>query len=87
VPVRTSATELDSMKALYQQVPQYKVAIDQLAKTRTQDWVRVFVPGGDAILTEGIEEIVLNNTPAKDAFEAITPRLEQAYQENVEPYL
>lgn len=88
VPVRTSATESDTMKALYQQTPQYKVAIDQLAtKTRNQDWVRVFVPGGDAILTEALEQIILKNTPAKEAFEQATPRLEQAYKENVEPYL
>ncbi|MFD2841763.1 ABC transporter substrate-binding protein [Populibacterium corticicola] len=88
VPVRTSAGESETMKALYEEVPLYKVAIEQLeTKTRNQDWVRVFVPGGDAILTEGIEEIVLNNTPAEEAWKQITPRLEQAFEENVEPYL
>lgn len=88
VPVRSSAMEGPIMQELYQQIPLYKTAIDQLeTKTRTQDWVRVFVPSGDAILTEGIEQIVLKNTPAKTAWESITPRLEQAYKENVEPYL
>lgn len=87
MPVRTSALETETMTNLYEEIPLYTVAVEQLGITRTQDWVRVFVPGGDQILSEGLEEIVLNNTPAQEAFEAITPRLERAYTENVEPYL
>lgn len=88
MPVRSSAMTGETMTKLYQEIPLYKTAVEQLeTKTRTQDWVRVFVPSGDQILTEGIEQIILKNTPAKDAFAAIMPRLEQAYKENVEPYL
>ncbi|WP_084618352.1 ABC transporter substrate-binding protein [Jonesia quinghaiensis] len=87
VPVRTSATTGETMTALYEEIPLYRVAIDQLERTQTQDWARVFVPSGDQILTDGIEQIVLNNTPAEEAWAAITPRLEQAFSENVEPYL
>ncbi|ACV09880.1 ABC transporter substrate-binding protein [Jonesia denitrificans] len=87
MPVRTSATTGPTMTALYDEIPLYRVAIDQLAITRSQDWVRVFVPSGDQILSEGIEQIVLKNTPAQQAWESITPRLDRAFTENVEPYL
>ena len=88
MPVRTSAVEGETMSSIYAATPQFRTAVDQLAeKSRSQDWVRVFVPGGDQILTDGIEQIVLKGTPAAEAFASITPRLEKAYQENVEPYL
>lgn len=88
MPVRTSAVESDTMKAVYEQAPQFRTAVDQLAdKARSQDWIRVFVPGADAILTEGLEQIVLNGTDPAEAFESITPKIETAYRENVEPYL
>ncbi len=88
MPVRTSAVESDTMQAVYAQTPQFRTAVDQLAdKARSQDWVRVFVPGADAILNEGIEQIVLQGTDPAEAFAAITPRIETAYRENVEPYL
>jgi sn-glycerol 3-phosphate transport system substrate-binding protein len=88
MPVRTSAVESDAMKAVYEQAPQFRTAVDQLAdKARSQDWIRVFVPGADAILTEGLEQIVLQGTDPAEAFGAITPKIETAYRENVEPYL
>ncbi|GAA4622512.1 ABC transporter substrate-binding protein [Cellulomonas oligotrophica] len=88
MPVRTSAIESEEMQAVYEQTPQFRTAVDQLGeKARSQDWIRVFVPGADQILTEGIEEIVLRGTDPKTAFEQITPDIETAYRENVEPYL
>ncbi|KAB1657451.1 MULTISPECIES: ABC transporter substrate-binding protein [unclassified Pseudoclavibacter] len=88
IPVRTSAIQSDSVQQLLSTKPQFKTAIDQLAqKSRSQDWARVFVPGGDKILTDGIEQIMVNNTAAAEAFGAITPQLQQAYDENVKPYL
>ncbi|MFI2754934.1 ABC transporter substrate-binding protein [Cellulomonas sp. P22] len=88
MPVRTSAVESDEMKKVYASTPQFRTAVDQLAdRARSQDWIRVFVPGADKILTEAIEQIVLKGEDPKAAFEAITPQLERAYSENVEPYL
>ncbi|WP_265520286.1 ABC transporter substrate-binding protein [Oerskovia flava] len=88
MPVRTSAQEGETMSAIYDSTPQYRTAVDQLAtKARSQDWARVFVPSGDQILTDGIEEIVLKGTDPAEALAALTPRLERAFRENVEPYL
>lgn len=55
--------------------------------TDKQDDVRVFVPGADALLNEALEQIVIEGTDPKTAFESATPRIETAYTENVEPYL
>lgn len=88
IPVRTSAVDSDAMQQVIAKTPQARTAIDQLAqKSRTQDWARVFIPGGDKILTEGIEQIMVNGTAAADAFSGIEPQLQQAYDENVKPYL
>lgn len=88
MPVRTSAVESDTMKAVYEQAPQFRTAVDQLAdKARAQDYIRVFVPGADALLTDAIEQIVLEGTDPAAAFESVTPQIETAYRENVEPYL
>ncbi|EYR62049.1 glycerol 3-phosphate ABC transporter substrate-binding protein [Actinotalea ferrariae CF5-4] len=88
MPVRTSAIESPEMQAVYAEAPQFRTAVDQLNdKARSQDWIRVFVPGADQLLTEGIEQIVLRGTDPAEAFESITPRIETAYRENVEPYL
>ncbi|PZR53573.1 ABC transporter substrate-binding protein [Xylanimonas oleitrophica] len=88
MPVRTSAVESDAMKETYAQTPQFRTAVDQLAdKARPQDYVRVFVPGADALLNQAIEQIVIEGADPRTAFEAITPQIETAYKENVEPYL
>ncbi|CAM3769142.1 ABC transporter substrate-binding protein [Isoptericola cucumis] len=88
MPVRTSAVESDAMQRTYAETPQFRTAVDQLAdKARVQDDVRVFVPGADALLNEALEQIVIEGTDPKAAFESITPRIETAYSENVEPYL
>lgn len=88
MPVRTSAVESDTMKAVYEQFPQFRTAVDQLAdKARAQDYIRVFVPGADALLTDALEQIVLEGTDPAEAFGSVTPQIETAYEENVEPYL
>ncbi|WP_454049130.1 ABC transporter substrate-binding protein [Cellulomonas sp. Marseille-Q8402] len=88
MPVRTSAVESDTMEAVYEQFPQFRTAVDQLAeKARPQDYIRVFVPGADALLTDALEQIVLEGTDPAEAFESVTPQIETAYEENVEPYL
>ncbi|GIG41788.1 ABC transporter substrate-binding protein [Cellulomonas phragmiteti] len=88
MPVRTSAIESPEMTAVYEATPQFRTAVDQLsAKARSQDWIRVFVPSADQILTEGIEQIVLRGTDPATAWGSIAPKIETAYRENVEPYL
>ena len=88
MPVRTSAIEGETMAAVYEETPQFRTSVDQLQqKTRVQDWVRVFTPGGDQIITDGIEELVLGGATPEDVFPQVTTQLDRAFEDNVEPYL
>lgn len=88
MPVRTSAIDGATMNAIYKEKPQYRVSVNQLQeKTRSQDYVRVFVPGGDQILTDGIERFALEGASAEAVWPPVTTRLQTAFKENVEPYL
>jgi sn-glycerol 3-phosphate transport system substrate-binding protein len=77
MPVRTSAVNSDSMKAYLKEHPNSQVAIDQLPKTSPQDSARVFIPTGDQIIGQGWEQILVKNTPAQDAFNAVKDQLDQ----------
>ena len=55
MPVRKSAQEDPSEIAFLEANPNAKTAVDQLAVTRSQDYARVFVPGGDKIIGTGLE--------------------------------
>ena len=44
-----------SMKDFFAENPNFKIAVDQLAKTKPQDAARVFIPNGDQIIGKGLE--------------------------------
>lgn len=87
MPVRTSAADSAEMQAVYAKAPQFRTAVDQLATTRVQDWARSFVPSGDQHLTTALEKIMLQDTPAADAFAAASDAIAKSFEQNVEPYL
>ena len=68
MPVRVSAAGSAAMKDYFAKNPQFKTAVDQLAKTQAQDSARVFIPNGDQIIGKGLEEIVITKKDAKDTF-------------------
>ncbi|EOM76302.1 ABC transporter substrate-binding protein [Rhodococcus rhodnii] len=87
MPVRKSATEDPSMKAFLDGNPNARTAVDQLAHTRSQDYVRVFVPGGDQILGTGLEEIALRDTDVRTALSGAGDRLQQIIDQQIAPRL
>ncbi len=87
MPVRTSALEGETMKAVYAKTPQFRTAVDQLAGTRVQDWGRVFVPNGDKDLTTALEKIMLQKGDPAEAFSTAATAITKSYEENVKPYL
>src|SRR6478735_7663335 len=58
MPVRKSAVDLPEEKAFLEKNPNAKTAIEQLPKTRSQDNVRVLLPGGGARIGKGLDQIV-----------------------------
>jgi sn-glycerol 3-phosphate transport system substrate-binding protein len=87
MPVRTSAVEGATMKQVYNDKPQFRTAVDQLPKTRSQDTARVFVPGGDAILGKALEAMVLSNTDPKTAWATAATQLQKIIDNDVTPGL
>ena len=58
MPVRKSSR--DQMADFFTKNPNFKVAVDQLDKTKPQDSARVFMPNGDQIIGKGLERITVN---------------------------
>lgn len=87
MPVRTSALEGSTMKAVYEKTPQFRTAVDQLAGIRVQDWGRVFVPNGDKDLTTALEKIMLQQADPAEAFATAAASITKSYEDNVLPYL
>ncbi len=54
MPVRKSAGQSPEMQAFYQENPNFRTAVEQLATTSPQDPARRFVPAGDSIIGKGL---------------------------------
>lgn len=75
MPVRKSAADLPEMVAFFDENPNFKVAVDQLAQTRAQDAARVFVPNGDQIIGAGLERILINGEDVQPVFDDVNQTL------------
>ncbi|WP_273888121.1 ABC transporter substrate-binding protein [Rubrobacter naiadicus] len=78
LPVTNSAIASSEMRDYLKKNPLFKVAVEQLPKTRPQDLARTIIPNGDQIIGKGIENIIDNNQPAKTAFASVAQQLESA---------
>lgn len=76
MPVRKSALEDPTMVAYFEEFPQFKTAVEQLALTQPQDSARVFVPNGDQIIGAGLERITVQTDDVATAFADVQAILE-----------
>ncbi len=77
MPVRKSAAEGESMMQYYEEFPQFRTAVEQLALTRPQDSARVWVPNGDQIIGKGLERITVQSEDVATVFAEVQATLEQ----------
>lgn len=77
MPVRKSALESAAMQTYFEEFPQFKTAVDQLALTRAQDSARVWVPNGDQIIGKGLERITVEAEEVAVAFGDVQKILEE----------
>jgi sn-glycerol 3-phosphate transport system substrate-binding protein len=84
MPVRKSAIDGPEMEAFYQENPNFRTVVEQLPYTTPQDAARVFIPGGDQIIGEGLERITISNEPAEGAFQNVARILEDEAQPIIE---
>ncbi|WP_432510785.1 ABC transporter substrate-binding protein [Kineococcus sp. SYSU DK001] len=87
MPVTTGAVNSAPMQEVYARTPLFKTAVDQLANTRTQDYARVFVPGGDQSTVTAWEKVMLQGAASKDAWGTAQSEIQQSYAADVEPLL
>lgn len=77
MPVRKSALESAEMQAYFEEFPQFRTAVEQLALTKPQDAARVFVPNGDQIIGKGLERITVQAEDVPAVFAEVQSILEQ----------
>ena len=76
MPVRTSAIESEGMRDFFATNPNFKTAVDQLPVARASDTARTWVPGGDAIIADGVTRILVENADPQEAFSEVAAMLE-----------
>jgi sn-glycerol 3-phosphate transport system substrate-binding protein len=87
MPVRKSAVDDASEKGFLAKNPRSQTAINQLPQTKSQNYARVFVPGGDQIIGTGLERIASQNADVTATFADITNQLQQIIDRQITPKL
>lgn len=84
MPVRANADASE----LYAANPNFEVAVDQLeTRTRTQDYMRVFLPGGDLALATSLQRILTTDVDVEEALAELQAELEGLYENDLRPQL
>lgn len=83
MPVRKSA----DMSAAIAETPQLSVAVDQLDHTRSQDYVRVLLAGGDLNLSGTLQTIMTSEVDVKAELEKLRGVLDDLYETDLKPQL
>lgn len=84
MPVRSDA----DASALYAENPNFEVAVEQLeTRTRTQDFMRVFLPGGDLALATSLQSILTTDADVPAALAELQTELEGLYENDLQPQL
>jgi sn-glycerol 3-phosphate transport system substrate-binding protein len=81
--VRKSAAEDPSQQQYLSDNPRARVAFEQLPHTRPQDYARVFLPGGDRVISAGLESIGLRGADVGVTFGSIQKQLQAIYDRQI----
>ena len=81
--VRKSAVDDPSQQRYLSDNPRARVAFDQLPHTRPQDYARVFLPGGDRIVSAGLESIGLKGADVGATFGSVQKQLQVIYNRQI----
>ncbi len=81
--VRKSAVDDPTQQQYLADNPRARVAFDQLPHTRPQDYARVFLPGGDRIISSGLESIGLKGADVGATFGKMQQQLQVIYNRQI----
>lgn len=87
MPVRSASAQDPSMSTFLDKNPNFRTAIEQLPKTKPQDYARVFIPGGDKIIGTGYEKIGLRNADVAKTLADMEKQINGIYTSQVQPKL
>ncbi len=79
LPVRTDA----DMSDYYVENPLFQVAVEQLALTRSQDYARVFIPGGDKALSSALQSILANGSEVQSTLESARTEIQTNFDRDL----
>lgn len=79
VPVHQEA----DMSSVYADTPQFETAVEQLERTRVQDFARVFLPGGDLELAQTLQNILTSDADVASEMERVESEFEELYERDL----
>ncbi|MGO2111952.1 MAG: ABC transporter substrate-binding protein [Pseudoclavibacter sp.] len=83
LPVRTDA----DMSAVYESTPAFEVAVQQLEVTRSQDFARARLPGGDLALAQMLQQLLTSTDDVQETLTSTREDLEALYESDLAPEL
>ena len=83
LPVRTDA----DMSEVYADTPAFEVAVNQLENARSQDFARVFLPGGDLNLSQTLQNILTSDADVDETLTELQTTLQGLYDSDLAPVL
>lgn len=79
LPVRVDA----DMSEYYVENPLFEVAVEQLELTRSQDFARVFIPGGDRELSQGLQRILSADADVEDTLQGVADSIQTTFDRDL----
>lgn len=71
------------MSELYEETPEFEVAVEQLENARVQDNARVFMPGGDLTLSQSLHSILTSDVDVAEEMEALEEEFQSLYDSDL----
>ncbi|WP_114906263.1 ABC transporter substrate-binding protein [Ornithinimicrobium murale] len=87
MPVRKDAVESEEVQAYLDENPNFRTAVEQLAEIAPQDYARVFVPGGGAMIGAALDRITTGGEDVSTVFTELQTEAEEVVARDVEPKL
>ena len=88
MPARKDALDTPETQAFLEQNPNSRTALEQLeANTQSQDYARVFLPGGGARIGAALDRITIGGEDVETVFAELDEECTTVYERDIEPQL
>lgn len=83
LPVQKDA----DMSSVYAEKPEFKVAVDQLDRARSQDYARALLPGGDLALASALTKILAQGADPASTMDGVSTEMQTLYDRDLKSVL